>query len=518
MAQCYIRHVREMPRNWPKRREVDEFPARARALRSPGAVSPPFWRMVLASPRFFALVAVGAFAVRFFFYFRFPHITGDSLIYGDIAKNWLEHGVYGLTHATGPEPTWIRLPGYPAFLVACFILFGREHYHAVLLAQIVIDVLGCFFIADLARRTLSERASRFAFLLAAICPFTANYVSAPLAETLSIFCTAVALDCAVAGFIATEENRPASGAWWWCAFGLSAGILVRPDGGILLAAIGLLLLWRMWQRGDERVRLFWAGALILVIAIAPLVPWTIRNWRDFHRFEALAPRYASDPDEFVPTGFDRWVRTWMAEYVSTEEIYWQIPGDEVDFTKLPSRAFDNPNQYARTKAIFEDYANTDFIGPELNARFEVLAHERIHSHPLRYYVWLPALRIADMWLRPRTEMLPLNTRFWEYADDTQDCILATLWGVLNLLFLMPAAMAAARGPRPRYLALMLLFVLLRSAFLGTLENPEPRYTLECFPVVLVLGAGWLATLDKRALILMFSAIGVLEAGVLLWAR
>ena len=128
MAQCYIRHVREMPRNWPKRREVDEFPARARALRSPGAVSPPFWRMVLASPRFFALVAVGAFAVRFFFYFRFPHITGDSLIYGDIAKNWLEHGVYGLTHATGPEPTWIRLPGYPAFLVACFILFGREHY------------------------------------------------------------------------------------------------------------------------------------------------------------------------------------------------------------------------------------------------------------------------------------------------------------------------------------------------------------------------------------------------------
>ena len=89
----------------------------------------------------------------------------------------------------------------------------------------------------------------------------------------------------------------------------------------------------------------------------------------------------------------------------------------------------------------------------------------------------PALRIADMWLRPRTEMLPLNSRWWEYADDTQDCVLATLWGALNLLFLAAAVMGVVRGPRPQYLALMLLFVLLRSAFLGTLENPEPRYTL-----------------------------------------
>jgi len=32
-------------------------------------------------------------------------------------------------------------------------------------------------------------------------------------------------------------------------------------------------------------------------------------------------------------------------------------------------------------------------------------------------------------------------------------------------------------------------VLLRSAFLGTLENPEPRYVLECFPAVLALAGG-----------------------------
>jgi hypothetical protein len=33
------------------------------------------------------------------------------------------------------------------------------------------------------------------------------------------------------------------------------------------------------------------------------------------------------------------------------------------------------------------------------------------------------------------------------------------------------------------------FVLLRSVFLSSLENPEPRYVLECFPVVLALAGG-----------------------------
>ena len=156
--------------------------------------------MLRESRKYFLLLTLAAFALRIFFYLRFPHVTGDSLVYGDIAKNWLQHGIYGLTHADGPRPTWIRLPGYPAFLAVCFALFGSEHYNAVLLAQIVIDVAGCFVIADLVRRTVSPRAARFAFLLAALCPFTANYTVAPLAETLSIFFTAVALDCAVAAF------------------------------------------------------------------------------------------------------------------------------------------------------------------------------------------------------------------------------------------------------------------------------------------------------------------------------
>jgi hypothetical protein len=132
------------------------------------------------------------------------------------------------------------------------------------------------------------------------------------------------------------------------------------------------------------------------------------------------------------------------------------------------------------------------VNPPLNARLRDLANERIRQSPLRYYVWLPTLRSLDMWLRPRTEMLPLDTRWWEYNDNRLSSTIAILWGAVNLLFVAAAVMGVVRGPRPRYLGMMLLFVLLRSAFLGTLANPEPRYTLECYPVVLLLAGAWIS--------------------------
>ncbi len=45
---------------------------------------------------------------------------------------------------------------------------------------------------------------------------------------------------------------------------------------------------------------------------------------------------------------------------------------------------------------------------------------------------------------------------------------------------------------------MIGFVLLRSVFLSSIENPEPRYVLECFPVVLALaGAAFARNVDDK---------------------
>lgn len=454
---------------------------------------------------FFLLATFAALVLRLFFVWRFPAVVDDSRLYANIAENWMQHGIYAVTNSGRLMPTLSRLPGYPAFLAAVFYMFGIGNFRAVLLIQVLVDLGTCFLIADLARRLLEDRAAKAAFLLAALCPFLTNYAATALTETLEIFFTALALDLVVTGLHADHgHRRPHSGPWLGCGFAIGAAILLRPDGGILLLAIGIYLLWivlrslRRTAAAGAPAAILLAGALIAVGALSPLIPWTLRNLHTLHRFEPLAPRYANDSDEPLMPGFNRWIKTWMAEYVSVEDIYWNVPGDEIDFAKLPNRTFDSAQQRDQTRDLFADYNRDHDMSPELDARFAALAAERVHSAPLRYYVWLPALRITDMWVRPRTELFPSDPRWWEFNDDPRWLAASLGFGIVNLIYVGLALAGLVRARHVPFLGLLLTFVVLRSLFLGTMENPEPRYTLECFPVVIVFASAFFVRASKRS--------------------
>jgi len=491
-------------------------------------------RLIVGHRRYFLGTTLAGLALRLFFFIYFPAVTDDSRNYADLATNWLQHGVYGQTQVIESVkqivPSDNRLPGYPGFLAGIFLLFGVGNLKAVLLTQILVDLAACLIIADLARRMVSERAARVAFLLAALCPFPANYAAAVLTETLEIFFTALALDCAVAALDrmhAIAEAKNTSGLWAATGAAIAACILLRPDGGILLAAVVIYLAFAAltWGRTplgacperSQRVQAERSSAaahshtnsgfaltsamIVVVIALAPLVPWTIRNFRTLHHFQPLAPRYATETEELVLRGFNRWVGTWIVDYASVEEIYWSVPGDKIAAEKLPSRAFDNAADRDATLAVIADYNQSQEMTRELDARFGSVAADRIHHHPVRYYAVLPALRMADMWLRPRTELLPPDVRWWEFNDDPEQSALAVGFGLLNLAYVAAALWAligmTLRGRSGiRWAGLLIGFVLLRSAFLGTLENPEPRYTLECYPAVIVLASSLLVGRSK----------------------
>jgi hypothetical protein len=59
---------------------------------------------------------------------------------------------------------------------------------------------------------------------------------------------------------------------------------------------------------------------------------------------------------------------------------------------------------------------------------------------------LPVLRVADMWLRPRTELLPSDPSWWEFNDDAKQQFMAVRFGLLNLAYVGAALLALVRRP------------------------------------------------------------------------
>jgi hypothetical protein len=233
-----------------------------------------------------------------------------------------------------------------------------------------------------------------------------------------------------------------------------------------------------------------------LLALTPFTAWTGRNWHIFHVFQPLAPRYANDPDQATYPGWQRWVKSWSLDFVSTYDVYWAVPGEPLDLTKLPSRAFDSPAQFAETVKVASDYNDRDqakSIAPDVDKRFGQLAEERIHAHPARYYLWLPLGRLADMGLRPRVENIYDDLDWWATSSHPMETSISWAFAGLNAVYLLLAAMGL--WMRPRLWPWMLVYMGLRSGLLMTIEAPEARYTLECFPMLFVLGGiglcvGW----------------------------
>ncbi len=215
-----------------------------------------------------------------------------------------------------------------------------------------------------------------------------------------------------------------------------------------------------------------------------------------HVFQPLAPRYANNPGEFVPRGWIRWVQSWAADYTSTAEVYWNVNGSAIDLESLPTRAFDTPAEKAETARLFDLYNATDVMTPAVSRDFGQLAQQRIHRDPFRFYVELPVLRLADMWLRPRTGQLWIELRWWQYEHHPAETIFSWSYAALNLAYLLLAAWGLKK--RVPYAGVMVAYVVLRCLLLLTLETPESRYTLECFPMIFILAGAAIAGRARRS--------------------
>jgi hypothetical protein len=160
----------------------------------------------------------------------------------------------------------------------------------------------------------------------------------------------------------------------------------------------------------------------------------------------------------------------------------------------------------RTAALLDDYNQTTAISAGVDERFAALAQERIHAHPLLYHVGLPVARLLDMIFRPRTEMMNVDLEWWKWSKHPAQTVFAGSYAALNLAYLALGVAglvvwkrrgwtspASALHPYRELAYAMAASLILRCLLLLTLDNAEPRYTLEFFPVLLVWAGALFAT-------------------------
>jgi hypothetical protein len=416
-------------------------------------------------------------------------------------------------------PVDVRMPGYPAFLAIVYALTGQTGEGArlgVMLVQVAVDLATCLVTAGLAtmlmlmvnERARPRRVFAAALWLSALCPFTANYTAIPLTEVFAVFFTAVALlsfsvlagRCRGGSFRIFKEHWVlGNDYWYWASLGavmVGFATLFRPESPMLLVVAWIVLSVVLLHQGEVK-RTIQTVVLTGFLCLLPLAPWAIRNAITLHETQFLAPKNMNLPSELVPYGFMAWERTWLYRVRDCYMVPWKLNEEAIILDDIPERAFDTPEEKQRVSVILERYNNELTLTPEEDAEFAQLARERAARHPLRTYLWVPAARALTIWFTPRIELLSVSGNVFPLRqmreNDPVDQEVSILFFVMNLFYVALGVCGAARlwfsnrAARPA-IAFLALFIVLRTVFLTTLETPEPRYVLVCFPAMMAMGA------------------------------
>ena len=488
------------------------------------------------SYRQLGLALAAGLALRLYFIVHFPFYAGDTKFYEELARNWMEHGVYGLFVMGQLAPVDMRTPGYPAFLAAIYFLLGHGS-RTVMLAQAFLDLGTCVLTGLIAARLVAASQRRVAatagLWMAALCPFTADYTAVVLTESLAIFLTALGIfvlvrilsdrevmDFSVGDFAARgggvgadplmhrEGLSPAPKeskselrneailkfVAWFLLAGLIVGVgtLVRPEAPLILAAAGLTLCWR-WRRRADWAKLLLAGLWMGVGLLVALLPWAARNARTLGRIEFLGPRYAQSYGDFIPRGFFAWTQTWMTRFGDAYLVNWKLGKQPLSVDALPAAAFDSDAERARVAELLARYDDDGLrITPALDEQFAGLARERTERRPWRTFVTIPAERILAMWFTPRIELLPYSGDLWppaeKWRENRADFAVTLGFGILGIVYALLALCGLWRWRGGTAGTFLILFVAIRTLVMMQLQTVEPRYVIECFPAVLAFGA------------------------------
>jgi len=220
------------------------------------------------------LIFAAALFVRGFVLYHL-YLDFSSKYWGEpasIARSLVMMGTFGGVYGR-PEPTAWLAPGYPALVALVFALCGI----ATATAAKVLLVLNGIFSAvtavatyELGKAVVSETAGLIAGWAWALSGYVASV-------SFLIWDTTASTLLLVLAVLLTLRNWYSTRSSVWILLGSSWGIAALFSPAVLAPFAVLLLYFSC--KGRMRPALLAAVACALV-----LVPWSIRNWKQFHQF------------------------------------------------------------------------------------------------------------------------------------------------------------------------------------------------------------------------------------------
>jgi len=255
-------------------------------------------------------------------------------------------------------PTAMLMPAYPYLLAGCMRLFGS--YSAASAMAILtlnsifasVTVLPIYF---LARRIFDERVAVIAGWTWVFFPYSI-YLSGGRIYSDTLTCLIASLL-----WLQTVRLRDSRVTEDWLLWGALWGLggLVSPT---LLAPLPFVAAWLAWQRRKANLAWLRPGLLAACVVVAMIAPWTVRNYRTFHRVIPLRD------------GF------WM-------EVHVGYNGDTSDVTPDSAHPTTSPVEYAQWQRLGE-------IGYMDTKKAEALAF--ITQHP-KFVAWMTVRHFINMW-------------------------------------------------------------------------------------------------------------------------
>lgn len=355
---------------------------------------------------------------------------------------------------TGPT-AWLA-PIYPYMLAAVFKLFGVYTFassRVILTVNSLFSALNCVAIYHIARRCFGLKAALWSAWIWALLPYSMYYAihwaweTALAALLLScVFLLALRMAGVGGSQAAALHSRKD-----WLLFGVLWGLiaLVNPSLLLWLPLLGLWLLSRQGRISGWKTPLVsatFAGVTFVLI----LTPWTLRNYRVFHKFIPVRSNFG---EELRLGNADDAVGIW--------------------------RNYVHPSQYPIQLRLYTQMGETAFI--EMRKR-EAL--DFVRAHPGKF-VTLSLRRFVYYWFD--TPMTNWNGDLRLYR---------------NVLFFFTSVVAfgglwlALRTRHPaRFLFASVLFA---GPLLYYLTFPHPRYRHPIEPVILVLGVYLFQSAEPRS--------------------